>query len=97
MGPGQFPSVPGPGLAPRELCSQACGGGKGIAVRAQSWPGVQSPAPHIWAQQAGSSLVSDCGHCVNLQELWAQPGSALQGLAPARFAFLSRVLPVALA
>lgn len=78
-GPGVISYVPRRGLAPPGLCARAFGGGKGTAVRAQSWPWVQSPVPYVWARPVGSSLGSDWGHWVNLQELWVLRGLGLQG------------------
>lgn len=77
-GPGVISYVPGQGLAPPGQCARACGGGKGTAVRAQSWPWVQSPVPHVWARPVGSSLGRDWGHWVNLQELWVLRALGLQ-------------------
>lgn len=48
-----------PGTA--RQCAPDPGGSKGTAVRAQSWPWVQSPVPHVWAWTVESSLRSDGG------------------------------------
>ena len=43
LGPGPGPRAP----HPRGRRAQAVGGGKGPMVRAQSWPWVPSPVPHV--------------------------------------------------